>query len=61
MFEKPPKFGKDFLKGSSSVEVTLKKYVKSVKTKSFLRLILSTKMEISHQRKTSKKSFERFQ
>ena len=28
MFEKPPKFVKDFLKGSSSVEVALKKYVK---------------------------------
>ena len=33
--EKPPKFVKDFLKGSSSVEVALKKYVKSVKTKKF--------------------------
>ena len=33
--EKPPKFVKDFLKGSSSVEVALKKYVRSVKTKKF--------------------------
>ena len=33
--EKPPKFVKDFLKGSSSVEAALKKYVKSVKTKKF--------------------------
>ena len=33
--EKPPKFVKDFLKGSSSIEGALAKYVKSVKAKKF--------------------------
>jgi 3-methyl-2-oxobutanoate hydroxymethyltransferase len=33
--EKPPKFVKDFLKGSSSIEAALAKYVKSVKSKKF--------------------------
>jgi 3-methyl-2-oxobutanoate hydroxymethyltransferase len=33
--EKPPKFVKDFLKGSPSIEAALGKYVKSVKSKKF--------------------------